>query len=120
MTRDANTVREEMPVASALALSAEKRVKRLPVVSAGGQLVGIVGRTEMISHSTRNEEWRVMSGFLWLRWVAIFNERRASSLRPGASLPTSRRSPHSGLRNATVRRCTAAKNMAKSEANEVV
>jgi len=48
MTRDVITVREEMPVASALALSAEKRVKRLPVVSAEGELVGIVGRTEMM------------------------------------------------------------------------
>jgi CBS-domain-containing membrane protein len=48
MTRDVITVRAEMPVASALALSAEKRVKRLPVVDAQGQLVGIVGRTEMM------------------------------------------------------------------------
>jgi CBS domain-containing protein len=48
MTPDVITVREEMPVASALALSAEKRVKRLPVVNAQGELVGIVGRTEMM------------------------------------------------------------------------
>jgi CBS domain-containing protein len=48
MTRDIITVREKMPVASALALSAEKRVKRLPVVDADGELVGIVGRTEMM------------------------------------------------------------------------
>jgi CBS domain-containing protein len=48
MTREVITVREEMPVASALALSAEKHVKRLPVVDAQGQLVGIVGRTEMM------------------------------------------------------------------------
>ncbi len=48
MTRDVITVREEMPVASALALSAEKRVKRLPVVNAEGELLGIVGRTEMM------------------------------------------------------------------------
>jgi CBS-domain-containing membrane protein len=48
MTRDVTTVREEMPVASALALSAEKRVKRLPVVNAEGELVGIVGRTELM------------------------------------------------------------------------
>ena len=48
MTRDVVTVREKMPVASALALSAEKRVKRLPVVDADGELVGIVGRTEMM------------------------------------------------------------------------
>jgi CBS domain-containing protein len=48
MTRDVITVRERMPVASALVLSAEKRVKRLPVVDAEGELVGIVGRTEMM------------------------------------------------------------------------
>ena len=48
MTRDVITVRQKMPVASALALSAEKRVKRLPVVDAEGELVGIVGRTEMM------------------------------------------------------------------------
>lgn len=48
MTRNVITVREEMPVASALALSAEKRVKRLPVVDAENRLVGIVGRTEMM------------------------------------------------------------------------
>jgi CBS domain-containing protein len=48
MTRDVITVRQEMPVASALALSAEKRVKRLPVVGANAELLGIVGRTEMM------------------------------------------------------------------------
>jgi CBS domain-containing protein len=48
MTREVTTVRDEMPVASALALSAERRVKRLPVVNAAGELVGIVGRTEMM------------------------------------------------------------------------
>jgi CBS domain-containing protein len=59
MTREVTTVREEMPVASALALSAEKRVKRLPVVSAEGELVGIVGRTEMMrALLARSEEGR--------------------------------------------------------------
>jgi len=48
MTRKPITVRQEMPVASALALSAEKRTKRLPVVDADGRLVGMVGRTEMM------------------------------------------------------------------------
>jgi CBS domain-containing protein len=48
MTRDVVTIREKMPVASALALSAEKRVKRLPVVDSDGELVGIVGRSEMM------------------------------------------------------------------------
>jgi len=48
MTRDVLTVRDKMPVASALAFSAERRVKRMPVVNAEGELVGIVGRTEMM------------------------------------------------------------------------
>lgn len=48
MTREVITVRDKMPVASALALSAERRVKRLPVVDAEGELVGIVGRAEMM------------------------------------------------------------------------
>jgi len=48
MTRNVITVRDKMPVASALAISAERRVKRLPVVDAEGELVGIVGRTEMM------------------------------------------------------------------------
>jgi len=48
MTREVITVRDKMPVASALALSAEKRVKRIPVVDGDGELVGIVGRTEMM------------------------------------------------------------------------
>ncbi|HJU27904.1 MAG TPA: CBS domain-containing protein, partial [Candidatus Binataceae bacterium] len=48
MTQPVVTVPEETPVASALALSAERRVKRLPVVDASGTLVGIVGRAEMM------------------------------------------------------------------------
>lgn len=48
MTREVVTVRPEMPVASALALSAEKRTKRMPVVDGEGKLLGIVGRSEMM------------------------------------------------------------------------
>lgn len=48
MTRDVVTVHENMPVASALALSAERRAKRLPVVDSNGVLLGIVGRGEML------------------------------------------------------------------------
>ena len=48
MTREVVTLHEEMPVASALALSAERHVKRLPVVDASGALVGIVGRSELL------------------------------------------------------------------------
>ncbi|HZO81719.1 MAG TPA: CBS domain-containing protein [Candidatus Binataceae bacterium] len=48
MTREVVTLREEMSVASALALSAERGVKRIPVVDADGRLVGIIGRTELM------------------------------------------------------------------------
>jgi CBS-domain-containing membrane protein len=48
MTRAVITVSDRMPVASALVLSAEKSVKRMPVVNAEGELLGIVGRTEMM------------------------------------------------------------------------
>ncbi len=60
MTRQVITVHERMPVASALALSAERRVKRLPVVDNEGRLLGIVGRTAMmralLAHSELAEE----------------------------------------------------------------
>jgi CBS-domain-containing membrane protein/PII-like signaling protein len=45
---DVATLRQEMPVASALALSAEKHIKQFPVIDAEERLVGIVGRTEML------------------------------------------------------------------------
>jgi CBS-domain-containing membrane protein len=48
MTRTPVTVRQEMPVASALVISAENATKRLPVVDSDGRLVGIVGRAEML------------------------------------------------------------------------
>lgn len=48
MTREVVTVPMEMPVATALALSAERHIKRLPVVDLGGALVGIVGRAELL------------------------------------------------------------------------
>ncbi len=48
MTPDVVTVHESMPVASALALSAERRAKRLPVVDSDGVLLGIAGRGEML------------------------------------------------------------------------
>jgi CBS domain-containing protein len=48
MTREVITVRDKMPVASALALSAERHIKRLPVVNEKDELIGIVGRTEMM------------------------------------------------------------------------
>jgi CBS domain-containing protein len=48
MTRPVVTVTAESPLGTALALSAEKHIKRLPVVDATGKLLGIVGRTELL------------------------------------------------------------------------
>ena len=48
MSPDVVTAREEMPVGSALVLSAEQHIKRIPVVNAADQLVGVVGRAELL------------------------------------------------------------------------
>jgi CBS domain-containing protein len=62
MTREVVTVRDIMPVASALVLSAERRVKRLPVVNANGELIGIVGRTEMMRALLASHEEHAAGG----------------------------------------------------------
>jgi CBS domain-containing protein len=49
MTQEVVTLSAESPIGTALALSAEKHIKRFPVVDATGKLVGIVGRTELLS-----------------------------------------------------------------------
>jgi CBS domain-containing protein len=49
MTAPAVTVSEDTPFADALAVSAERHVKRFPVVDAAGRLVGIVGRRELLA-----------------------------------------------------------------------
>ena len=49
MTQPVVTVTAESPLGTALALSAEKHIKRFPVVDAKGKLAGIVGRTELLS-----------------------------------------------------------------------
>ncbi len=48
MTRPVTMVGEDTPFADALTVSAEKHVKRFPVVDAEGRLVGIVGRMELL------------------------------------------------------------------------
>jgi CBS domain-containing protein len=48
MTRPVAMVHEDTPFADALTVSAEKHVKRFPVVDAEGRLVGIVGRMELL------------------------------------------------------------------------
>ncbi len=49
MTQEVVTLAVESSISKALALSAEKHIKRLPVVDATGKLVGIVGRSELLS-----------------------------------------------------------------------
>jgi CBS domain-containing protein len=49
MTAPAIVVREDESIGTALAISAEKHVKRLPVVDNQGKVVGIVGRGELLS-----------------------------------------------------------------------
>jgi CBS-domain-containing membrane protein len=49
MTAEVVTVAADTPIQRALALSAETHMKRLPVVDAEGQLLGLVGRTALLS-----------------------------------------------------------------------
>jgi CBS domain-containing protein len=49
MTEPVITLRADESIGTALALSAEKHIKRFPVIDAEGKLVGIVGREELLS-----------------------------------------------------------------------
>ncbi len=49
MTTPAITVREDESIGTALAVAAERHIKRFPVVDAQGKLAGIVGRGELLS-----------------------------------------------------------------------
>jgi CBS-domain-containing membrane protein len=49
MTQPVVTLRADESIGTALALSAEKHIKRFPVVNEEGKLVGIVGRAELLS-----------------------------------------------------------------------
>jgi CBS domain-containing protein len=49
MTEPVITLRADESIATAVALSAEKHIKRFPVVNTAGKLVGIVGREELLS-----------------------------------------------------------------------
>ena len=49
MTQPAITLRADESIGTALALAAEKHIKRFPVVDEAGKLVGIVGRGELLS-----------------------------------------------------------------------
>jgi CBS domain-containing protein len=54
MTEPVITVRSDESIGTALALSAEKHIKRFPVVDPEGKLVGIVGREELLSALVRD------------------------------------------------------------------
>lgn len=49
MTRPAVTLRADESIGTALAMSAEKHIKRFPVVDETGKLIGIIGRGELLS-----------------------------------------------------------------------
>jgi CBS-domain-containing membrane protein len=49
MTEPAITLRADESIGTALAIAAEKHVKRFPVIDENGILVGIVGRGELLS-----------------------------------------------------------------------
>jgi len=49
MTREVVTLPTESPIGPALALSAERHIKRFPVIDTNRKLVGIVGRTQLLS-----------------------------------------------------------------------
>ena len=51
MTKQPITSSPEMPVADALALMRERKIRRLPVVDHGGQLVGIVSDRDLLEAS---------------------------------------------------------------------
>jgi len=54
MTAPVITLHEDESIGTALAISAEKHIKRFPVVDAAGKLVGIVGRAELLSALVSN------------------------------------------------------------------
>ena len=56
MTHPAVTVRPEESVGHAARLMYTLRVKRLPVVNAGGCLVGVVSRTDVLAVYDRPDE----------------------------------------------------------------
>jgi CBS-domain-containing membrane protein len=49
MTQPVITLRANESIGTALALAAEKHIKRFPVVDEEGKLLGIVGRSELLS-----------------------------------------------------------------------
>jgi CBS domain-containing protein len=56
MTRPAVTIREEAPVPEAARLMQSRKLKRLPVVDAGGRLRGIISRADVLSVFERPDQ----------------------------------------------------------------
>jgi CBS domain-containing protein len=56
MTRPAVTVSPDLPLAEAARLMYDRRVKRLPVVTDAGQLVGIISRVDVLSVFDRPDD----------------------------------------------------------------
>jgi CBS domain-containing protein len=56
MSRPAITIGPDAPVAEAARIMYDRRVKRLPVVSASGHLVGIISRADVLSVFSRADD----------------------------------------------------------------
>lgn len=63
MTRDPIVVDAEAPIAEALRLLDAHRIHGLPVVDAGGSLVGVVSQTDMLRARSTED--------LWSRWPGL-------------------------------------------------
>jgi len=57
MTRDAVTVRPDLPVGQALATMRRDRISGVPVVDSGGRLVGILTALDGLRHMARSMPW---------------------------------------------------------------
>jgi CBS domain-containing protein len=69
MSRPAVTVRQDAEFQKALALMQEKKLRRLPVVDDGGQLVGIVVERDLLVAAMRYLQSRVEIGDIMTRNV---------------------------------------------------
>ena len=89
MSTPAITIAETVPLADAAALLIEKRLKRLPVVAAGGQLSGLVTRSDLLRELAVDGErlrWRGQPVSGWHTSVSQYLHAPLPSLRRDATL----------------------------------
>lgn len=88
MTREVCTVREETDLKELAALFVEHNYKTLPVVDAGGRLVGIVSQTDLIEQDRPLHIPTVISLFDWVLYLEspkVFSDevRKVSARKVG-------------------------------------